>query len=272
MTAEVGGRAVVMTFNLRRASVFDGPDAWKYRRGRAAEAIRAGNPDFVGTQEASCAMMRELAAMLPDFGWLGEGRRGGERDETNAILYRYDRWVPAEAGTFWLSGTPGRPGSRGWGALLPRICTWALFRSRQDPGMLFAVFNAHLDHVSRLARRLGAALAAERLLELRRRTGAPAALTGDFNAAPESEPLLLLTRPPYDLINVYEAYPGGPGAVGPTYHGFRGRGFGGPIDGIFATPDCAVEAVAVDRNKYGGRYPSDHFPVVAHLRWGGKAG
>lgn len=271
MTDSVGKCATVMTFNLRRASMFDGPNAWRYRKGRAAEAILAGDADFVGTQEASRPMLRELAARLAEFGWLGEGRSGGERDETNAILYRKDRWVPIESGTFWLSETPARPGSRSWGAVFPRICTWALFRSLLDPGQCFAVFNAHLDHVSRLARRLGAALAAERLLELSRKAGAPAALTGDFNAGPRSETLAQLTRPPYSLIDVYEAaYPGGPEAVGPTYHGFRGRGFGWPIDGIFVTQDCAVDAITVDRDKYGGRYPSDHYPVVARLSWSGS--
>ncbi|HZG58150.1 endonuclease/exonuclease/phosphatase family protein [Paenibacillus sp.] len=261
--------ATVMTFNLRRPSWLDGANAWRYRKAAAADAVLAAAADFVGTQEGSKAMLLELTARLPSYAWLGEGRRGGERDETNAILYREDRWAVEASGTFWLSETPERAGSRSWGAAFPRICTWALFRARRGPAATVAVFNAHLDHISRTARTRGAALAAARLLELRGRTGAPAALIGDFNAGPRSEAVAQLALPPYGLASAYEAFPGGPAAVGATYHGFRGGGGlrGEPIDVIFATAECDFEAASVDRGKYRNRYPSDHYPVSARIRW-----
>ncbi|HZG87325.1 endonuclease/exonuclease/phosphatase family protein [Paenibacillus sp.] len=260
--------AVVMTFNLRRASLFDGYNAWRYRKGRAAEAIAAAEADFVGTQEGFRSMMAELNALLPGYAWLGEGRMGGAAGETNAILYRQDRWTPEESGTFWLSETPGRPGSRSWGAAYPRICTWALFRENADPTVRLAVFNTHLDHLSRAARQHGASLAGRRLLELRGRTGAPAVLTGDFNAKPSSGAIAQLAKPPFEFVHAFESYPGGTRAAGATYHGFRGGGRKGePIDYIFASKPCRLLRTTVDREKYRGKYPSDHYPVFARLEW-----
>ena len=159
--------AVVMTFNLRRTVFFDRMfnrnHVWKHRKRRAAEAIRAAGADFVGTQEGLHGMIAELVELLPEFAWIGEGRRGGKTDETNAVLYRKDRWYPEECGTFWLSRTPEIPGSRGWGAVFPRICTWGLFRSIADSLARIILFNTHLDHVSRRAREQGLLLPPLRL-------------------------------------------------------------------------------------------------------------
>lgn len=261
--------AVLMTFNLRRPSWLDGANAWAYRKERAADAITAGAPDFVGTQEGSRTMLTVLTQRLSGFAWLGEGRAKGSRDETNAILYRQDRWSAETSGTFWLSETPDVAGSRGFGAVFPRICTWGLFRLRADPCVSIAVFNTHLDHISPKARLRGAAIAAGRLMKLSRETGVPAVLIGDFNAGPRSETTAQLCRAPYGLVSAFEtAYPGGPSAAGATYHGFRGGGAGGqPIDAMFATNDCVFEAVAVDKERRRGRYPSDHYPVRAIVRW-----
>ncbi|MCI3921423.1 endonuclease/exonuclease/phosphatase family protein [Paenibacillus sp. TRM 82003] len=283
-------RMIVMSFNLRTATWRDGANAWRYRKGRAAQAIEAAAPDVVGTQEGSVAMIGELADRLPGYAWLGEGRRGGAKDETCAILYREDRWAPEEHGTFWLSETPDRPGSRSWGSSLPRICTWAIFRATgpeaAEPGgnaagtgidatdeskvrdvsptPRIAVFNTHLDHISAAARTRGAKLAAQRIDELRKRTRLPALLTGDFNAKPSAEAIKQLGRPPHAYASAFDAYPGGPRAVGATFHAFRGGGRPGePIDYVFAAGDVRFGDVTVDRGLYDGRYPSDHYPVRA---------
>jgi len=252
--------AVVMTFNLRRSSLFDGRNAWRYRKGRAASAIAATDADIVGTQEGSRSMLLELNAMLPQYAWVGEGRRGGALDETNAILYRADRWKPERSGTFWLSDAPERPGSRAWGAAFPRICTWALFRSVQDEGARWAVFNTHLDHISAQARRRGIALVSKRARDIAE--GVPLVLTGDFNAKPDSDVAQLLRAEGWR--SALDDVP----AAGATFHGFRGGGERGrPIDYIFCRGNFEDIEAAVDRDRYGGRYPSDHYPVYARLRW-----
>jgi endonuclease/exonuclease/phosphatase family metal-dependent hydrolase len=258
--------AVVMTFNLRRFSRTDRKNNWPYRKQLAAEAILSAKAEIVGTQEGLPQMLDQLDALLPGYVRVGEGRRGGSKDEHCAIYYASDRWHPVEQGTFWLSETPGQPGKRGWGAAFPRICTWAMFEAKDESRARLAVYNVHLDHISRLAREKGAALAAARLMERRSLTGEPAVLLGDFNSPPDSKSVAQLSAPPYRLADAYGAYIGGAAAVGATYHAFRGGGGGNkPIDYIFATDDLRIERVVVDRSRYGGKYPSDHYPVAAKI-------
>lgn len=258
-------QTVVMTFNLRRISWTDGRNAWRYRKGSAAEAILGSGAELIGTQEGLPLMLTELDAMLPGYGRVGEGRDGGSKGEHCAIYYVKDRWTPIEHGTFWLSVTPEMPKSRAWGAAFPRICTWAVFESAVEHRSRLAVYNVHLDHISGLARERGAALAAARLAE-RRADGVPAVLIGDFNSSPSRPAVAQLSAPPYSLVDAYDELPGGAHSVGATYHGFRGGGEGGkPIDYIFATNDLRIDKVTVDRERYDGKYPSDHYPITAHI-------
>jgi endonuclease/exonuclease/phosphatase family metal-dependent hydrolase len=54
-----------------------------------------------------------------------------------------------------------------------------------------------------------------------------------------------------------------------TFTGFRsGRIEGEKIDYIFAQPGTEVLSASIVRTSRDGRYPSDHFPVVARLALG----
>ena len=70
-------RLCVMTFNLRYASERP-PNAWPERRPVMAETIRKLAPDLIGTQEGLYAQLKDLAADLPEFEWIGLGREGGK--------------------------------------------------------------------------------------------------------------------------------------------------------------------------------------------------
>ena len=51
-----------------------------------------------------------------------------------------------------------------------------------------------------------------------------------------------------------------------SYHGFRGRCKGRrPIDYIFVSDDFQIQDAYLDTSSLDGRYPSDHFPLVAVL-------
>ncbi|WP_199623608.1 endonuclease/exonuclease/phosphatase family protein [Paenibacillus alkalitolerans] len=259
-------QTAVMTFNLRRNSWMDGRNAWRCRKRGAAEAILSAGADLIGTQEGLPLMLEELDSLLPGYARIGEGRDGGSQGEHCAIYFAKEHWTPVEHGTFWLSPAPEKPGSRGWGAAFPRICTWAAFEAADGSGARLAVYNVHLDHISGLARERGAALAAARLIERRACAGEPAVLLGDFNTRPRRPAVAQLSAPPCRLVDAYGAYPGGTAAVGATYHGFRGGRAGGePIDYIFTTEDVFIDRIVVDRDRYAGKYPSDHYPVIARI-------
>ncbi|MEO3946476.1 endonuclease/exonuclease/phosphatase family protein [Gorillibacterium sp. CAU 1737] len=256
----------VMTFNLRVMVESDGENAWNKRYPAAARAMEEHGADFIGTQEARLFMLEELAALLPGYAWMGQGRRGGHEDEHCAIFYRTDRWELLESGDFGLSESPDQLGILSWKTDYPRMCTWAKFRSLQD-GTETAVFNTHLDHISEEAQVKGMELIRERMEELSRSSaGLPFVLTGDFNVEPDNIVIRGLEAAGYR--NAYSILPAGDTdqVPGMTFHDFQGGERGRPIDYIFSSPDLTVEAVQVDRSYYDGRYPSDHYPVCAQLK------
>ena len=90
--------------------------------------------------------------LVVEDGEIGVGRNDGIRaGEYAAILYNKERIEPLESGTFWLSDTPGVPGSTSWSNTITRICTWARFSDLQT-GKTFFLFNLHLDHRSQQSR------------------------------------------------------------------------------------------------------------------------
>ena len=52
-----------------------------------------------------------------------------------------------------------------------------------------------------------------------------------------------------------------------TFNGFEGRTAGPKIDAILVSGSWNVESAAIVRTSPDGRYPSDHFPVVAVLNY-----
>lgn len=104
---------------------------------------------------------------------------GKEKGEHSAIFYRTDKFDVIEKGDFWLSETPDVP-SKGWDAVLPRICSWGHFKCK-DTGFEFLFFNLHMDHIGKKARVESAFLVQDKMKELGKGKELPAILTGDFN-------------------------------------------------------------------------------------------
>jgi endonuclease/exonuclease/phosphatase family metal-dependent hydrolase len=258
----------VMSFNLRYGTADDGEDAWTYRRDLVVDVIREQAPDVLGTQEALRFQLDELLGALPEYGMVGVGRDDGAAGgEYAAILFRSSRFEVLEDGTFWFSDSPERPGSMGWGARLPRICTWARLRERVS-GHSFYVYNVHFDHESQESREKSAALLLDRIRQ--RANEDPVVVTGDFNAGEDNPAMLQLTgqagTPQASrLRDSFRVSRPDATDVG-TFHGFEGATGGPKIDGILISSEWRVESAAIVRAARGDRYPSDHFPVVARLR------
>lgn len=249
----------VMTFNVRVPTDADGADRWDARRAIAVRMLQRADADLVGTQELFQRQGDEIVAALPQYRWFGRDRRGGHADEHMGVFHRADRLRLLDSGDFWLSDTPGVPGSITWGNLYPRMVTWARFE-RVGSGRRFTVFNTHLPYRDQdeAARVRGAQLLAARIAALPR--DEPVIVTGDFNAAPETGAhAALLAAGLRDAWSV-SATRSGPEA---TFHAFTGQ----PdkrIDWILVR-GFGVRAVRTIDDSEGGRYPSDHFPVVAEL-------
>lgn len=250
----------VMTFNVRYPNPDDGANRWADRRALFVATVRAADPDVIGTQELFQAQGDDIVRALPRFRWFGCDRFGGHADEHMGIVYRRDRLRLLRHGRFWLSPTPSRPGSLGWGATLPRMANWGVFETRATPRWRFLLLDTHLanrDSEDAVARQRSAALIARRLPALAH--GLPIVLTADLNAVPDSAAHRRLTAL---LTDVWEQAELRAGPAG-TFHDFTGVP-GDRIDYILVRGFRPVSArVLTDHD--GARYPSDHFPVVADL-------
>jgi endonuclease/exonuclease/phosphatase family metal-dependent hydrolase len=272
-TDDTGIELRIMTFNIRYGTANDENNSWPNRNLLVIDVIREFAPDVLGVQEALRFQLDEVLAELSDYGEIGVGRDDGVKaGEYAAILYRSDRFEVNDSGTFWFSDTPAVPGSASWGNNVTRICTWAHLVDRTTNSG-FYVYNVHLDHESQASREQSAELLASRIAS--RDESDPVIVTGDFNAG-ESNPVLRYltgdlerafagtgaTPASSELRDSYRAVHPDSDAVG-TFNSFLGTATGEKIDAVLVSDDWQVLEATIVRTAVDGKYPSDHFPVVA---------
>ncbi len=251
----------VMSFNVRYPNSRDGENAWEARRDVLVETIRRAEPDVLGTQELFQLQADYIIAKLPQYGWFGLSRYGNHENEHMGIFYRKDLLQLLESGNFWLSQTPDTPGGMSWNVNLPRMVTWGLFRTKS--GRQFYFYNTHFPHRDEddTARQECARLIAMRIEKLAKNI--PLILTGDFNSDEGSVPYGILVK---DLQDARKTATSQVGPTGTT-HGFRGKPGSHRIDWILYRGPWNVETFETSTYNQEGRFPSDHFPVIAHLAW-----
>ena len=252
----------VLTFNLRHGLGKDGDNSWEFRQNTLLNTVKALNPDVMGVQECLDFQAEFLAKGLPEYKWFGRGREKDGSGEMSAIFYRADKLKALDQGHFWISETPSEPGSRSWNTSCTRMATWIRFEFKD--GTSFLHVNTHLDHRSEEARVNGAQLLSQQMPLLSK--GAPAILTGDFNAAGgSSEAWKVLT----EKCGLADAWTAATERKGPakTFGSFKAPADepGDRIDWIMlqgAVKSLSCETVLYNEN---GRFPSDHYPVLAIL-------
>ena len=267
MATVMGPAIKVVSFNLKRDSLFAGVHRWEYRRELVARMIQESGAAVVGVQEMLPSMKADIQRRLQDYSVFGLGRTKRMDNEHAAILLRNTDLDLVYNETFWLSKHPEKSGSRAYFAMFPRICTVCEAYSRKLSRKI-RVFNTHFDHVCGPARTLGVKLILEYMHKMNQKEKLPTILMGDLNAHPESKPIRILTENLHDYpdIHLSSIYAGGAGReIRNTYHGFKGRMKGEPIDYIFVTDEFVVVEVYLDPSSSEGRYPSDHYPLVAVL-------
>jgi endonuclease/exonuclease/phosphatase family metal-dependent hydrolase len=258
---------MVMTYNVRYAGD-PGSNAWPARLPLLVNVIRREEPDVMGTQEGLYTQLKDLAAGLPRYDWIGLGRDGGSRGEFMAIFYKKDRFEPLEFDHFWLSDTPDVVASASWDHSNRRMVTWVRFLDRTT-GREFYSVNTHLDHAVQLAREKGAALIAQRVKLLR--ADLPVVLTGDFNAvANNNKAYDTLVPDPFQDTWMLARERRGEDLN--TFNGFKSViREGQRIDWILVRGTAEVSRVAIFEDAEAGRFPSDHFPMAAWIRFGSPA-
>ncbi len=253
----------VMTFNIRTSQGRDGENVWPNRKELVVETIERFDPDIVGLQEVLSEQIDFLETELPQYRWVGvdRGLNGGTGlSEATPIFYRYEELVPIESGTFWLSGDAGSP-SRTRRA--SRIVTWARFHHLATRQQIYA-FNTHftlrrgqqqIDSAERINERIAALP-----------PGSSVIVMGDFNAVAESSETWEVAtsqglRDAWLIARQRRGPPLTSNGFGPPPEGREGR-----IDWVLVSDPIEVLDVATIVHSADGRYPSDHYPVLAKLR------
>ncbi len=258
-----GGRSPmtlrVMSFNIRYPEPTDGLDNWENRRGQVADVLRHYQPDIAGLQEPVIEQLRYLDEALPEYARFGVSRYGNEDEKFTAVYYRRDTVELQEAAAFWFSETPDVPASSSWLIHKPYAVNWARLRHRES-GLMFALFNTHFPYKADQAeaRLRSAALLRERAQQ----SDDCVILTGDFNSPDGGEVYQILSQEFRDArVEATER-------LGPTgtFHGFRGEALERRVDWILLRGPLTTERYVTITDHQQGRYPSDHFPVMAELR------
>jgi len=251
------------TFNIRWDNPNDIGNLWKDRAPQIIQLIKFHQIGILGTQEALVHQLKELNEGL-GYASIGVGRDDGKaKGEFSPIHYDPARYKLEDSGTFWLSPSPEAP-SKGWDAALPRICTWARFST--TAGERFYVFNVHYDHMGQEARVESSKLMVAKIDSINSE-GLPVIWMGDFNVTPDNPaylyPLSQLNWRDARLVSQTPTY----GPEG-TFTGFDWDKLpDNIIDHIFVQGKIEVLRHGILTDNYGKKYPSDHFPVLAELRF-----
>ncbi|MBX3465744.1 MAG: endonuclease/exonuclease/phosphatase family protein [Planctomycetes bacterium] len=263
-------RLRAMTFNVRYDFEDDGPNRWPHRKETVAKVIRESQAWVVGLQEDKGEQVDDLRPLLPGWEFLGRGRNQGGSGERCSILVHREHVRVRDAGDFWLSDTPDVEGSNTWGDRYPRKVTWAALEVKRSRTTVL-VLNTHLpegtgkNHALRVR---GARLMREWIAArtARDRERLAVVVLGDFNAGADDEPRTALAGEGADALlrdAWTEAAPNDPSPG--TYNDFRGLRTQQRIDWILiGGPIRAVAAAKLDQ-QVDGRWPSDHYPVLADL-------
>lgn len=241
-----GEEVVVMTYNLLRpAWAQPGDPSWEERKGGIAETIKRHLPDVVGLQEEDEAMVRDLLELLPGYAYLYPVPANGA-----GILFRYAEWVPVEVRR--QIGADGR-----W-------ITEAQMSGKE--GKKFYFYCAHFSPFEEWKRMMGAEMLLQ-MIHSRSRGELPVVFVGDCNSEPGSAPFLRLTDRGRRVF-LKESF----AELGRRYertadsYRTRGKGDDFQIDFVFFSGEIAVESAEVLHEPWGGKYPSDHLPVLCRFR------
>lgn len=249
----------VMTFNIRYGTAKDGEFHWPARRALVLEVIRREQPDVLALQEALAFQLEELAPVLADYEKYGQHRNGGLSGEFSGVYVRHNTCEVADFGEIWLSPTPQVVGAKGWDAALPRMAVWVELTLAM--GERIRVYGTHFDHRGAEARLNSAALMVEHA-----QGGPPSILMGDFNAEPDSPPIAVFLAAGYrSALQICD-----PNNDLGTFNGFQNPQPTRRIDDVFCSPGLQPIRARILEDRVEGIWPSDHFPVVATVQFGGK--
>jgi endonuclease/exonuclease/phosphatase family metal-dependent hydrolase len=250
----------VTSYNVRHQILDDGPDAWCNRRAAVIDQIQSVSPDVLGLQESTGDQQADIEQAL-EYQWYGVAEKPGSGAHTPIGVG--SRFAVQDTDLEWLSSTPAVK-SVGWDAAYPRVLTSVSLTDRTT-GRSLVVYNTHFDHKGPRSRARSARLIRERIDSVPADT--EAVVLGDFNCQPGSNPYQILTAD--GEIQLRDARTVAATVEGPstTITDFTTVDPDRRLDHLFITSGLSVDLFRIDDATVDGRYPSDHLPIVATVRF-----
>lgn len=254
------------TFNLRRAaSETDPQNNWDNRKTRVIQSIKDNKYDVLGLQELDTQMQNYLVANLGsdyEFKFFSPYAQNGLGDRGQGIMYKKNTFTLVDWKFFWLSESPytiaPNNDSGSSGNYIRGGCYVIL--THVNTGISFFAMNTHgcLNQSSNIQW----APVYKKIEETNNPKGYPSFFFGDLNARPELESSVMFRtwwKDPYTELN--KTYVLGPSG---TYNGFnlnKNMNTAPRIDYVYYRGKVEPLLYKNDGTRYGGYYPSDHFPV-----------
>jgi endonuclease/exonuclease/phosphatase family metal-dependent hydrolase len=235
---------------------------WNNRKLEVAKMLTYYEPEIFGIQEGLEHQLKYLDQHLVSYSRIGVGRDDGkQKGEFSPIYYNKNKFSLIYGSTFWLSNQADTV-SVGWDASMERICTYGLFQNKITQQEIL-VFNTHYDHIGPVARKMSSKLILNKINEINQ-DNYPVILMGDFNAEPETNPILILKK---ELKDGAELSPDGIyGPIG-TFTGFTNNQVAKErIDYIFVKNLKVSKYSHIDDKMKNNNYLSDHLPVLIELK------
>ena len=251
----------IISYNIRYNNPNDGKDIWENRRETITDFIEKEAPDFLGLQEVNFPQIQYLNSNLINYNFIGVGRDDGKtRGEFSPIYFDESKYNLLLSNTFWLSKTPENI-SVGWDAAMERICTYGLFKQKNDGSKVW-VFNTHFDHIGNVAREKSVDLILSKIKDLTKDKD-QTIITGDFNLSEDSVPIKKLQNF-YNDVNIKmdnkSKFYG-------TFNNFKiDNNYNNRIDYIFYKNFDLIKSSHLHIKTDQGRWASDHHPVIAILK------
>lgn len=199
--------------------------------------------------------------MLSDYLIIGHFNNANYTGSGNFTAFRKEAYQLLGFETRWLSPTPFIVASRFENqSVCTRACNMTVLKNLKN-GMVFRVYNTHLDHISDEAKYLGIKCVFDFIDEMNTKLQMPYVLMGDFNSQPDSETIKYCNSKA-DIRDVTAKIPS-------TFHNFGKRKEPSKIDYIYMSDAIAskVTDVRVWDDVSNGIFLSDHYPVCAELEF-----
>ena len=273
---------------------------WSVRKSGIYSFFNTQEPDIIGTQECEYRQRVNILDYTSGYAAYGLGvdygkessgssgvgflKKDYNKDSSNAIFYKTDKFDVLDKGTFWLSNNPSSVGSADG-----HNCAWIKF-SIKTTGEAFYVFNTHLIdgyETSDYANRQAEAVVLYDQLASINSNNLPAIVMGDFNAT--ASEICSSDKGDTRWSNYYwarnvdgktskTAYPTSYNKFSTTCSGFSSIYSSGTVSGGWSNIDSIVYKNCYENGKHGlvsgsfgtdyqpyagVTYISDHWPLTA---------